>query len=176
MAERRHYSLLLSRAARYSQTDLWVVANRLPDPLASIFIPIEGQTAGFEGYITMNGGLTLEASLDAESEANADKVADGVRQSIGTLPAVAQGLKVRVDARNVFLSLEVDEAEFAAGLRGSPVRPPLAPKTVAAIPVAPAPIVPPAPPQPAGPQVIKIFGLEDGPREIILPPAKPDKP
>jgi hypothetical protein len=179
LAERRHYSPLLSRAARYSQTDLWVVANRLPDPLASIFIPIDGQTGGFEGYITMNGGLTLEASLDAESEANAEKVADGVRQSVGSLPAIAQGLKVRVDTRNVFLSLEVDEAEFAAGLRGSPVRPPLAPsepKTVAAIPVTPAPLVPPAPPQPAGPQVIKIFGLDDGPREIILPPVKPDKP
>jgi hypothetical protein len=176
LAERRHYSPLLSRAARYSQTDLWVVANRLPDPLASIFIPIDGQTGGFEGYITINGGLTLEASLDADSEENAEKVAEGVRQSTGSLPAFARGLKVRVDARNVFLSLEVDQAEFAADLRGSPARAPQIAMPVAATVAPPTlPIVPPLP-QLAGPQVIRIFGLDEGPREIVLPPVKPDKP
>lgn len=187
LAERRHYSPLLARAARYAQTDLWVVANRLPDPLANIFVPIDAQTGGFEGYVTLANGLTLEASVDAQSEANAQKVAQSVQQSIASLPAVAQGMEVRVDAANVLLSLKVEEAEFTAGLRGSTARVPQAPpvpREVAAAPIAPvppipaaapAPMVPPAPPQPAGPQVIRIIGLDDGPREIVLPPVKPDK-
>jgi hypothetical protein len=192
LAERRHYSPLLSRAARYGQADLWVVADRLPDPLASIFVPIDVgtgvQTGGFEGYVTLANGLTLEGSLDAGSAENALAVAEKVRQSIPSLPSVAQGMDVRVDARNVFLSLEVDQAEFAAELRGSPAREPQAiepspaPQPVAVVPAPPVPPVPPAAavppvaPVPAGPQVIRIFGLDEGPREIILPPVKPDKP
>lgn len=180
LATRRHYSPLLSRAARYAQTDLWVVADRLPDPLANIFVPIEAQTGGFEGYVTLADGLTLEASVDARSEENAARVAESVQQSIASLPEIAQGMEVRVDAANVFLSLKVEEAEFVAGLRGAPrvpsqiVAAPIAP--VPPVPAAaPVPMVPPAPPQPVGPQVIRIVGLDDGPREIVLPPVKQDK-
>ncbi len=186
-AERHHYSPLLSRAARYGQADLWVVADRLPDPLASIFVPIDVdtgvQTGGFEGYVTLATGLTLEASLDAGTAENAQAVADKVRQSIPLLPSIAQGMEVRVDARDVLLSLEVDPAEFAAELRGSPAAAPQAiqaPQPVAAVPTPPVPPVPPAAaippiaPVPAGPQVIRIFGLDEGPREIILPPVKPE--
>ncbi len=181
-AERRHYSPLLSRAARYGQADLFVVADRLPDPLASIFVPLDVETgiqAGeFEGYVTLANGLTLEASLDGGSEENAALIADKVRQSIGSLPAIAQGMDVRVEARTVLLSLEVDAAEFAAELRTSPARAPAAqtPQPVAAVAVPSTPIAPTVPAAPAGPQIIRIFGLEDGPREIILPPVKPDKP
>ena len=38
----RQYSPLLPRAARFSQSgDLWVVALKLPDPLASLFVPLD---------------------------------------------------------------------------------------------------------------------------------------
>ena len=199
-AERRHYAPVLSRAARYSRTDLFVVTDRLPDPLASIFVPLDlaagAQTGGFEGYITLGDGLTMEASLDAGAEDKAETIGSNLRQSIPLLPAVAKGLDVHVDAKNVFLSLKVDQAEFASELR-APTAPAAqvseAPQTVAAAPVPPAAIVAPAPvaapapvelpapvvsaapPAPAGPQVIRIFGLDEGPREIILPPAKPEK-
>ena len=46
-ANRRLFPLL-ARAAHYSQDDLWVVAARLPDPLAGLFIPIDPEAEGFE--------------------------------------------------------------------------------------------------------------------------------
>lgn len=194
LAERRHYAPALSRAARYSRADLFVVTDRLPDPLASIFVPLDlaagAQTGGFEGYVMVGDGLTLEASLDAESEDKAEIIGANLRQSIPMLPAVARGLEVHVDSRNVFLSLKVEEAEFASELRAPAAaarQAPQIPQTVAAAPIPPAPmaapvpvappapVAPPVPPVPPGPQVIRIFGLEEGPREIVLPPAKPDK-
>jgi len=200
LAERRHYAPVLSRAARYSRADLFVVTDRLPDPLASIFVPLDlaagAQTGGFEGYVMVGDGLTLEASLDAGAEDKAEIIGANLRQSIPLLPAVVRGLEVHVDAKNVFLSLKVEEAEFNSELRAPAAaapQVPRAPQTVAAapmppapvaapVPVAPpvpvaalAPVVPPVPPVPNGPQVIRIFGLEEGPREIVLPPAKPDK-
>jgi hypothetical protein len=188
-AERHHYSPLVARGARYGQTDLWVVTDHLPDPLASIFVPIDVdtgmRTGGFEGYVTLGDGLTVEGALDAVSEENAAAVAEKVRESIPSLPAVAQGLDVRVDTTNVLLSLQVGQAEFDSELRGFPARaaqPVTTPRPVSA-PVPPAPPVPsvapipPVAPIPSGPQVIRIFGLEDGPKEIVLPPPpKPDKP
>ena len=198
--DRRHHAALLSRAARYSQTDLFVVTDRLPDPLASIFVPLDlatgAQTGGFEGYVTVGDGLTLEASLDGGTAEKAAKIGENLRQSIPFLPAVARGLEVRVDATNVFLSLKVDQAQFVSELSGSatPAAPAPqvapAPQTVAVAPMPPAPIPVPVPvpvavsipvvapvaPVPAGPRVIRIFGLDEGPREIILSPVKPDKP
>lgn len=169
-AERRHYCPLLARAARYAEADLWVVADKLPDPLASIFVPIDvpADSGGFEGYATVHNGLTVEASLDAGSEENAAAVAANLRESASSLPPVAQGLEARLEGRTVFFSLAVDAADLAAGLRSAPIQPPPQP-------VAPVPAPKPAA-EPAGPQVIKIFGLEDGPREIVMPKSqKPDK-
>ena len=46
----RFISPLLAQAARFSQTkDLWVVATQLPDPLASLFVPLDTSAKGFEG-------------------------------------------------------------------------------------------------------------------------------
>lgn len=167
-AERRHYSPLLARAARYAQADLFVVADKLPDPLASIFVPIEGETRGFDGYVSLATGLSVEASLDAGSEDNAATIAESVRQSIPSLPDVAQSLTVKVNAREVFLSLELDSSEFTGALRSVPAV--AAPQPAAAAPKAA------EEPKPAGPQIIRIYGLDDGPREIVLPPVKPDRP
>lgn len=166
-SERRHYSPLLARAARYAEADLWVVADKLPDPLASIFVPLDvpDGSGGFEGYATLRNGLTISASLDAGSEENAEAMAQDLQESAPSLPPIAQALEAKVDGRNVFFSLSV---EIADSIEPS-----------AAVPPQPAaqPAPPPKPePAPTGPQVIRIFGLDDGPREIKLPPAKPDKP
>jgi len=56
--------------------------------------------------------------------------------------------------------LAVTQEQLLAGLKSAGAT------TVAA--VAPAPVVKPEPAKPAGPQVIRIFGLDDGPREIVL--------
>ena len=154
----RQYSPLLARAGRFSQTqDLWIVATQLPDPLASLFVPIDIEARGFEGGISVRDGLQLDATLNAASDDAAKSAAENLKQSIATLPGVARGLQVTVASRNVLLALQVSRNELTASLRQAP---------------APAPAVP-EPPKPAGPQIIRIFGLDEGPREIVLPPPRP---
>jgi len=154
----RSYTPLLARAARYSQDDLWVVADRLPDPLADRFVPIDAEAEGFEGGVSLQGGLQLGAVLHASSEEAATQLADSLKQMVLSLPPVARGIQVGLDQNNVTLAVAVSGEQLVAGLRGSGETP------VALTASAPKPV----PPKPAGPQVIRIFGLDDGPREIVL--------
>lgn len=153
----RHYSPLLARGALFQSKDLWVVANQLPDPLASLFVPIEAETRNFEGSVSVRGGLHLEATLDAGTDDAAETIGETLRGSIPTLPAIAHDLQVTVEAQRVQLTLEVNQQQLVSGLRQT---------------VAPKPVEAEAP-KPAGPQIIHIFGLDEGPREIVLPPPKP---
>ena len=165
----RRYSPLLARGARWAGSDLWVVASRLPDPLANLFVPLEAEARGFDGGVSVRDGVVLEATLDAGSEENAASIADNLRQTLPSLPEVARGLKVEAQADRVLLDLEVGRAQLIASMKGSPAP---APAPVAA----PAPVEPPKPvPVPSGPQVIRIYGLDEGTREIVLPPQKPEK-
>lgn len=170
----RFISPLLAQAARFSQTkDLWVVATQLPDPLASLFVPLDTGAKGFEGGVSVKDGLDLEAGLRAGSEREAEDMAEKLRQSIPGWPVVAQGMEVTVDSRAVLLSLQVDREQLLASLRhpeASPVPAPAPePPPTAVAEALPPPPVPAK--QPEGPQIIRILGLDDGPREILLPPA-----
>ena len=153
------YSPLLARAARYAQDDLWVVANRLPDPLAEHFVPIEAQSDGFEGGLTVQGGVRMGAVFSVESEEAAGQLAEALKQSISMLPPMARGIQVNIVQNNmhndVTLGLALSEEQLVAGLRTT---------SVAAAP--PKPEV--KAPKPERPQVIRIFGLDEGPREIVL--------
>lgn len=151
----RVYCPLLARAARYAQDDLWVVAARLPDPLAGRFVPIEAETEGFEGGVSLQDGLRLGAVLSASSEETAAQLAETLQQMVLSLPPVARGIQIDIDQNDVTLALAVSEEQFVAGLRSTPV-------------AASAPVVHPEPAKPAGPQIIRIFGLDNGPREIVL--------
>jgi hypothetical protein len=99
------------------------------------------------------------------------------------MPGVARGLQISVTGDRVMLGLDLDPDQLIASLRQTELAPvPVAPAPVAAR--VPAPVPPPkqvAAPVPAPPvvaeapkpperQVIRIFGLDDGPREIVLPP------
>ncbi len=153
----RQYSPLLARGARYAQDDLWVVASRLPDPLAGLFVPIDAETEGFEGTVSLQGGLSLGAALTASSEEAATQLAETLKKMVLSLPPVARGIQVATDQNSVTLSLAMSEQQLDAGLRTStPVVAKAEPK--------PEPVVP----KPAGPQVIRIFGLDGGPREILM--------
>ncbi len=156
----RRYSPLLAKAARWGPADLWVVSTRLPDPLASLFVPLETEARGFEGGVSVRNGVQLEATLEAGSEEGAATTADNLRQSIPGLPEVARGLKVVAEADRVLLNLDVPRAQFLASMKGAATAPasPVEPKVEA--------------PAPAGPQVIRIYGLDEGTREIVLPPKK----
>jgi hypothetical protein len=168
----RRNSPLLARAARFSETrDLWVVATQLPDPLASLFVPLDAGAKGFEGGISVDRGLEAEAALRAASEDAAAEVAENLRQSIPSLPAVARTLQVSVEGDVVLLTLDVNQEQLEANLRHADAPPLVAVKPA----VAPAPpiaaVLKPEPAQPSGPQIIRIFGLDEGTREIVLPPA-----
>ena len=88
----REYSPLLARGARYAQDDLWVVASRLPDPLAGLFVPIDAEAEGFEGAVSLQGGLSLGAALTASSEEAATQLAETLKQMVLSLPPVARGI------------------------------------------------------------------------------------
>jgi hypothetical protein len=168
--ERRN-SPLLARAARFAQAwDLWVVASQLPDPLASVFVPLDADADWFEGGVSLRGGLEVSAVLRTASEQAAQAEAESLRQAIPGFPAVARGLQVQVASEAVLLSLDVSQEEFSAGLR-APEQPPAAQPPLAPLALAPPEL--PAP-KPTGPQVIRIFGLDEGTREIVLP--LPERP
>lgn len=193
----RRYSSLLKRAAHFSGQDLWVVASQLPDPLASHFVPLDVDTRGFEGSVSLGDGIRLEGTLLTGSQDEASDIAAKLRHSEAGLPSIARGLQVVQAGDMVVLAMVASREQVAASLRpaepsGAPVpeavmqktqvaaktaAPAAAPITTAlppaAQPVASAPVAAAsvaAPVAPDGPRVIRILGLDDGPREITLPP------
>ena len=154
----RAYSPLLARAARYAQDDLWVVAAGLPDPLAGRFLPIDTEAEGFEGGVILDAGLKLKATFLASSEEDANQLVEALKQTLISMPLATGGIEVRIDQNNVTLSLAVTEQQLLAGLKTTtPVVANAAPK--------PEPVVAA---KPAAPQVIRIYGLDDGTREIKM--------
>ena len=164
----RTYSPLLAKAARYAQQDLWVVASHLPDPLANIFVPIDVEANAFAGSVSLRDGLHLEASITAESEQAAAKIAAALKQDVPQMPSMGGGFQIDAQVNSVRLAMEVTAVQLAAAMRKSEpvpvlvaadVRPPAA---SAAMPVSP------KPPKVVPPQIVRIWGLDEGPREIIL--------
>jgi hypothetical protein len=80
---------------------------------------------------------------------------------VQSLPPMARGIEVKFDQTGVRLAMAVNREELLAGLKAT-AEPPA---TVAA--AAPA-AKHETPVKPAGPQVIRILGLDGGPREIVL--------
>jgi len=161
----RGFSPLLARAAHYSQDDLWVVASRLPDPLADRFIPIDAEAEGFEGGVSLGTGLNLKAVFTSSSEDAADQMVETLKGMLVSMPLGTRGIEIAIDQNNVTLSMAVTEQQLAAGLKAAaPVvakaaaKPEPKPEPVGATPVVSKP----------APQVIRIFGLDDGPREIVV--------
>jgi len=158
---KRGFSPLLAKAARYSQDDLWVVASRLPDVLAERFIPINAEAEGFEGGVSLEGGLKLKAIFATSSEEAANHLVDTMKETLVSLPLATRGIELRIDQSNVTLSMAVSEAQLAAGLKQSePVVAKAEPKLE--------PKVEPVTAKREGPQVIRIYGLDEGPRAIVM--------
>ena len=158
-------SPLLARAAHYSQDDLWVVSTGLPDTLADRFIPIDAEAQGFEGGVSVQGGLKLKAAFTMSSEDAADKLVETLKGMLVSMPVATRGIEMRIDQNTVSLSMAVTEQQLAAGLKTTaPVVAKAAPKPEPK----PEPAATPVAVKPAAPQVIRIFGLDDGPREIVM--------
>jgi len=226
----RQYSPLLSRAARIAPgKDLWIVADALPDALASRFVPLDASAANFEGSVAIGNGLSLDARFERDSKQSASESADVLKAAVHSLPLILRSLEVSTESNTVFLTLQVDRTQMDATLRradsgsdapdipAQPAEPqpnnaqPMngavnpgpkavehpaqsvagsvaptpgaAPVAAAATPrpAAPAPATTPvasavpapaAEKRPAVPQVIRIYGLDEGVREILLEPAR----
>ncbi len=203
LSDSKDYSPLLARAAQYAQKDLWVVSSRLPDDLANRFVPLDTEAESFEGSLSVRNGLELDAALAAGSDQQAAASAGKLRLSIPALPAIARGLQVTTEDGWVMLALSATRDQVSAALRGPEPAP--APvetiKVETPLRVEGITVAPPEPPKIAAkpiekpvdkavdkpvekavekvrekPQVVRIVGLDEGPREIVLPPAKPENP
>jgi hypothetical protein len=181
----RSYSPLLARAARYSKEDLWVVAARLPDPLASLFVPLEIEATAFEGSVSIWDGLHLVAAVERSTPTRALDFADSLAAKMESRPEMADATEISTRERSVLIRMDLDERQLAASLRtptsqiaaiATPVAPAKAqPKLTAALPEVPVGEPQPQgspqtnlPPPPPRPRVVRIVGLESGPREIPL--------
>jgi len=174
----RRYSPLLKRAAHFSGQDMWVLTSQLPDPLASHFVPLEVEAKGFEASVNLSDGIRLEGTLAAGSAEEASNIAQNLRHAEAGLPSIARGLQVVQAGDMVVLAMVASHDQVTASMRpqavpaAAPIQPqpePQAKTQVAAKPAAvPAPVAVAASEPPAGPRVVRILGLDDGPREIVL--------
>ena len=151
----RQMSPLLARGARLATNfDMWISATALPDPLVSVFIPVELETADFDGGLTARNGLILDAHYSMGTPEDAAQSADYFRQAIPDFHPLLRGMNVIEDGELVRLKLQVSPQELADQLR-----PPEPAKTA----------IVEAPPPPVKSRTVHIVGLDDGPREIPLP-------
>ncbi|MEO5926148.1 MAG: hypothetical protein ABIR70_20165 [Bryobacteraceae bacterium] len=111
------YSPLLARAARYSKEDIWVVASRLPDPLASQFLPLEIEATAFEGSISQWDGLHLVAAVERSTPMKALDFADSLAESLASRPAMSEGTEISTRDRSVLIRMDLDEEQLASSLR-----------------------------------------------------------
>jgi hypothetical protein len=187
----RANSPLLARAARFSQTgDLWVAAVKLPDPLASLFVPLDADASDFLGQVSVRNGLAMEASFDAGSEKAAAEFARDLRERAPSFPAFARGLEAVTDRRRVTIALQVGSEDPLAVLHSTPVPAPARlPAASGVIEAAVAPegsAGPSQPPNPvtfeithveaSQPRIIFIFNLEEGTREIEITQVETSQP
>jgi hypothetical protein len=93
--------------------------------------------------------------LSASSEEAAHQLAETLKRTVLSLPPLARGIQINLDQNSVTLAMAVTEEQLLAGLRTNSV-------------AAAAPVLKSEPTKPAGPQTIRIFGLDEGPREIVL--------
>ena len=150
----KYRSPMLAHAARYSEEDLWVVASRLPDTLASRFIPMEIEATAFEGSVSAWDGLHLVAAIEQTTSARAEEFADELELALDAHPAMAVGTEIMTHARSALVRMDLDKRQLAAALR---------------LVVVAAAIATPVEPTPASPRpTVKILGLSTGTREIQL--------
>jgi hypothetical protein len=151
----RPYSPLLARGARLAPNgDFWITANGLPDPLVTVFLPIGLDTGDFDGVVNVRNGLRIDARYSMSSTEDALLSAQYFREAAQNFHAVLQGIHVIAEGESVLLKLDVSAGELEQYLNPPP--PPVSE-------------APPPRAEPAGPKVVRILGLDDGPREHTLP-------
>jgi hypothetical protein len=188
LEEKRGYSPLLITGAKLArENDLWVVSTDSRGETALLYATY-AITPDEDGVVV---GETIGTSvvLQAESAKRVTEIVEGLRKVNPGAEVSASGMTVTATARVAKGHPTVPAAPMDRVVAGEPVIPPAAVAAVNAGPSTAASNAPPkvdpvkpeiakvdvtkAEPAQSEPQVIRIFGLDDGPREIVLPPKQP---
>jgi hypothetical protein len=168
--------------------ELWVIMDAAEvmsnDRLADLFHGGDwaSQSQGFEAGLKLRAGLAAEIILRFSSDAAAKHVTEELTRMLGLaakdkssnaqMQAIAKKLKFNVDGSAAKISLRLTEQDleksaqaFAAGLKaGERSAGNANPRALASAAPVPAKLTP------SNPEVIRIEGLDDGPREIPYHP------
>lgn len=158
----RTFNPLWARAARMAASDdFWILstgpADALPDGVAPSAGALAKDITGIELGVSLREGLSLDAAITTKTDKAARFLLERMKKSIPDLPEVARGLNLTLEPNTLRLQLTVDREELARSLR----------EAQQAM-VARANQPPPEPPVPPEKQVIRIYGLDEGVREIPL--------
>lgn len=172
--------------------DFWAILLGPPSAMASERFPmadLAGKLKGFEAGIAVRDGIAMDVNLNAASELVAKEMAAQFSKMIHLVAkdhqnhpqfaGIDRRLKMSVERADLKFALRLDEKEVARMAKSFDAaharRDALTANAHALSPsVTPLP-VPPPPPQK---QVIRIQGLDDGPREIpygAMPAPPPDR-
>lgn len=186
------HPLFARAAALHHKYDFWILAKEYPDELAGEFVPLEdfGAISSIDGGVSFRNGVTVEAQLGTGSEEEARRVTASLKEALPDLPAVAREMKIQPGAAFVRIQMQISEKRLAelTNPRGEAE----AVETASAAVPRPSAATSPKPEanhssrasavrseeekpvtsseavEAAKPQVIRIFGLEEGVREIPL--------
>ena len=108
----------------------------------------------------------MNAAFTSSSEDAANQLVETLKAMLVSMPLATRGIEIGIDQNNVTLSMAVTEEQLAAALKASaPVVAKAAPKPE---PVFKASASVAGVSKPAAPQVIRIYGLDEGTREIVM--------
>ena len=173
---------LVERARRLRDAyDLWALFTVTPSALAGRLIPdlpLIGDVHGLEMGVSFQSGLDVRLGLDTDSPESAAKLAAELKKTLKLalkdaqrtpdLATTAKKLQIAADDASVRLTLRVSPAEFERSLaeihrHPHPAEPAIAASARPSEPAGPAQ----APPPPVR-QMIRIEGLDGGPKEVPL--------
>ncbi|HZU29408.1 MAG TPA: hypothetical protein VFA04_28050 [Bryobacteraceae bacterium] len=164
--------LLAQAMDMQAQYDLWALFTVTPSSLSSAQVPQLAALDALRGLdlgISVNDGLSLRLGLNTDSPEEAGKLAAQLKALLfvalkqhgapADLAALANSIRFDVEQNSVRLQAKVGAAELKKALAEAQRRFNEQRAQVAAVHPRPAP-------EPQGPKVIRIEGLDDGPREI----------
>ncbi len=178
------YNPLLANGSRLTESsDFWLISARGADAFVNEFLPLDGvraDVAAMQASFSIRHGLEAHAMMTTYSSGDAEKSADTLRTQFAAFASRGGAVTVTTDNTMVRLELSMkDSASPAIAL----VDPAVLPGgtivvnhgkgtenvTVAATPITMEARVKPAEKAPEK-QVIRIYGLDEGTREIPAPP------
>jgi len=173
---------LVERARRLRDAyDLWALFTVAPSAMAGRVmpdLPLIGDVSGLEMGVSFQSGLDLRLGLDTGSPESAATLAAELKKTLKLalkdaqkspdLGAAAKKLQIAADDASVRMTLRISPAEFERSLAEIQRRPHHAQPAVAESVPPGQPMTPAQPAPPPARQMIRIEGLDGGPKEVPL--------